>query len=101
MEIGDIVDSQDSLFSANGHNYMVQQEWSNFYGKGIIANGNVPWMLDMPTYPPGFFQFLVHNTWNNGGRNTSYYYGVGVDGRVYENFVTAAGDLSGWFTLNA
>jgi hypothetical protein len=100
MEIGDIVNRKDSFFSDDGRYYMVQQEWSNLDGKGIIPNGDVPWMLDMPVYPPVAFEYVVHYNWNNGGRYTSYYLGIGVDGRVYETFVTATGDLSGWYTLN-
>jgi hypothetical protein len=99
-EIGDITANKDGAFTANGRTYTVQQEWSNYYGEGIIANGTVAFMMDVPISPPIFFNYLVHNTWNNGGRSTSYYYGVGIDGRVYENFVTAAGDLGGWFTIN-
>jgi hypothetical protein len=102
-EIGDVVNLQFADFVANGQTYKVQKEWSNYFGKGIVANGNRAGMLDVPTsgLPAALnFSYVTSNTWNNGGRTTSYYYATGNDGRTYLNFVTAAGDLSGWFTID-
>jgi hypothetical protein len=98
-EIGDMVNWQYTNFVAKGTTYTVQKEWSNYYGGGIIANGNQAYMLDFPPNP-ALFTYLTSTTWNNGGRTTTEYYAVGTDGRIYLDFVTAAGDLSGWFTVS-
>jgi hypothetical protein len=90
-EIGDLVNTQVRSFTTNGTTYTVQAEWSNYYGRGILANGSL-------TSPPAALYF-VYNSWNNGGRTANYFYLFGTDGRTYLDFQTAAGDWSGWFTI--
>jgi hypothetical protein len=100
-EIGDIVNGQNAKFVVNGHSWTVQKEWSNYFGKGIVANGSLAGLLDVSPAKPGAFQFHAFNTWSNGGRSVSYYYATGWDGRWYNDFFTAAGDLAGTFTINS
>jgi hypothetical protein len=101
-EIGDGLESQTARFLANGHTYTVQKEWSNYFGRGIVADGSKAWMLDAPTWYPdyyGYFNYFTSETWNNGGRTTPEYFATSYDGRDYLNFTTDAGDASGWFTV--
>jgi hypothetical protein len=100
-EIGDGLESQTVAFKANGTTYTVQKEWSNYFGKAIIANGNLAGWLDVSPATPFAFRTHAFNTWNNAGRTVSYYYATGWDGRFYDDFYTAAGDLAGTFTIDA
>jgi hypothetical protein len=98
-EIGDIVNGQTASFAANGTTYTVQKEWSNYFGRGIIANGNQAGWLDVPPTTPYSYRFGGWDTYNNNGRTTTYSWSVGWDGRYYLDFVTAAGDFAGTFTI--
>jgi hypothetical protein len=97
-EIGDMVGWQYSTnFTVNGHTYTVQKEWSNLYQAGILPNLYAYVAMDTPP-APNLFNTLVYTGWNKGGRATSFLFAIGLDGRQYYNFVTATGDLAGWYT---
>ncbi len=103
-EIGDGLESQAASFVANGHTYTVQKEWSNQFGRGIVADGSKSGMLDAPTNFPyylSYFSYVGYVTVNSNGRWASGNYGWGYDGLTYYNFVTAAGDSAGWFTIQS
>ena len=101
-EIGDGLEGQKANLVVANHSWVVQKEWSNYYGRGIVADGTKAGMLDAPTTFPfyyAYFSYVAGNTWNNGGWTTNYEYATGYDGLFYDNFVTAAGDYAGWFTV--
>jgi hypothetical protein len=100
-EIGDGLEGQNGTLVANGYGWTVQKLWSNYFGKGIVANGSQAGLLDVPPTTPYAYQFGGWNTYSNGGRTTTYSWSVGWDGRYYLDFVTAAGDFAGTFTINA
>jgi hypothetical protein len=100
-EIGDSVNGQNASFTANGHTYTVQKEWSNYFGRGILANGSLSGWLDVPPTTPYSYIISGWNTYSNGGRTTTYAWSVGWDGRYYLDFVTAAGDFAGTFTIDS
>src|SRR5262249_43140667 len=101
-EIGDGLEGQTASFVVGNHSWTVQKEWSNLFGRGIVANGSKAAMLDVPVIWPyvyNSFSYFTTGTWNNNGRGVGWYYGVGYDGLSYYNCQTAAGDTSGWFTV--
>jgi hypothetical protein len=111
-EIGDGLEGQNANFVVNGHTWTVQKEWSNYFGKGIVANGNFAGYLDVPPYKkPDLFHPLGQKafyaavagvrSFDDGGRTATDYWARGWDGRLYHDFVTAAGDLAGTFTIDA
>jgi hypothetical protein len=100
-EIGDIVNQQHANFVANGHTYTVQKEWSNYFGTGILANGDQSWMLDYSYHNYGQFSYESSYWWNNSGDSVYSYYASGWDGRTYHNYNLAGGGQSGWFTIDA
>jgi hypothetical protein len=79
----------------------VQKVWSNYFGKGIVANGSLAGWLDVSPATPWAFRTHTFNTRNNGGRSVSYYSATGWDGRWYVDFITAAGDFAGTFTIDS
>jgi len=99
QEIGDYVNLQYDTFVANGTPYTVQKEWSNLFGKGILANGAQSYMTYYPV-APNWFNALTYHPWTNGGRAANYYSGVGMDGRTYLNYWLNPSELGGWFTIN-
>jgi hypothetical protein len=102
-EIGDGLEGQNANFVVGNHAWVVQKEWSNYFGKGIVADGSKAAMLNAPAgglLAAAYFNFLSSTIWNNNGWiTTDYFAQAWSDGLFYHNFTTAAGDLSGWFTI--
>lgn len=103
-EIGDMVSWQYDDFIANGFTYTVQKEWSNYFNKGILADGNEAAAMNLS--PSALLQVstIRHFIWNNGGKTTSIVTGIGKairpPLRIYVNFELSPNDFSGWFTIN-